>query len=145
VRRALEVPAADGLAVSSVVIVRRMEPAPPLKAGAPVDPLRGEAMRIVPSLDDPISKAMTNKIPIYLVVYPAPHGGAPQMTIEFSSEGKPEGRSSVALPPPDPDGRIRFLAPIPVDRFGPGRHELKVSVRQGSASAEEKVAFTLQP
>jgi hypothetical protein len=144
-RTPLEVPPAQGLAVSSVVIVRRMEPAPPLQAGAPDDPLRGEAMRIVPSLDDPISKATTTKMPIYLVVYPAAEGGALQMTVEFSSEGKPEGRSAVALPAPDPDGRIRFLAPVPIDRFGPGRHELKVTVRQGTAQADGSVGFTLVP
>jgi hypothetical protein len=67
------------------------------------------------------------------------------MTMEFSSDGKTEGRSAVALPAADADGRIRFLAPIPIDRFGPGRHELKVTVRQGSAQAEDKVAFTLVP
>jgi VWFA-related protein len=144
-RAPLAVSTAQGLALSSVVIVRRMEPAPPVTPGAPEDPLRGEAMRIVPSLDDPISKATTTKIPIYLVIYPATEGGAPQMTIEFSSEGKPEGRSAVALPAPDADGKIRFLAPIPVDRFGPGRHEFKVTVKQGTTRAEEKVAFTLQP
>jgi VWFA-related protein len=143
-RAPLEVPASQGLAVSSIVIVRRMEQAPPVEAGAPEDPLRGEAMRIVPSLDDPISKATTAKVPIYLVVYPAA-GSAPQMTMEFSSEGKAEGRSAIALPAADPDGRIRFLAPIPIDRFVPGRHELKVTVRQGASQAEEKVAFTLVP
>jgi VWFA-related protein len=144
-RAPLEVPAPQALAVSSVVIVRKMEPAPPLPAGAPEDPLRGEAMRIVPSLDDPISKAATAKIPIYLVVYPAAGSASPQMTIEFSSEGKAEGRSAVALPAADSDGRIRFLAPIPIDRFGPGRHELKVTVRQGGVQAEDRVAFTLVP
>jgi hypothetical protein len=141
----LAVSPAQGLAVSSVVIVRRMEPAPPVPPGAPEDPLRGEAMRIVPSLDDPISKATTPKLPVYLVVYPLPGGGAPQMTIEFSAGGAAEGRNFVTLPAPDPDGRIRFLAPIPIDRYAPGRHELKVTVQQGSARAEEKVAFTLQP
>jgi VWFA-related protein len=144
-RTPLAVAPAQGLAVSSVVIVRRMEPAPPVPPGAPEDPLRGEAMRIVPSLDDPISKATTTKLPVYVVVYPAAGAGAPQMTLEFSAEGKPEGRNTVMLPAPDPDGRIRFLAPIPIDRYAPGRHELKVTVRQGSAAAEEKVAFTLQP
>jgi VWFA-related protein len=144
-RTPLAVTATQGLAVSSVVIVRRMEPAPPAKPGAPEDPLRGEAMRIVPSLDDPISKATTAKLPVYVVVYPVAGAGAPQMTIEFSAEGKPEGRNTVMLPAPDPDGRIRFLAPIPIDKYAPGRHELKVTVRQGSASAAEKVAFTLQP
>jgi len=141
----LAVAPVQGLGVSSVVIVRRMEPAPAPQPGAPEDPLRGEAMRIVPSLDDPISKATTAKLPVYVVVYPVAGGGAPQMTLEFSAEGKAEGRNSVMLPAPDPDGRIRFLAPIPIARFEPGRHELKVTVRQGSASAEEKVAFTLQP
>jgi hypothetical protein len=122
-----------------------MEPAPPAQPGAPQDPLRGEAMRIVPSLDDPISKATTAKLPVYIVVYPVPGAGAPQMALEFSADGKAEGRSSVMLPAPDPDGLIRFLAPIPIAKFEPGRHELKVTVRQGSAQAEEKVAFTLQP
>jgi VWFA-related protein len=140
----LEVPASQALAVSSVVVVRKMEQTPPLPAGAPDDPLRGEAMRIVPSLDDPISKATTTKLPVYLVVYPAA-GAAPQMTMEFAAEGKPEGRSAVALPAADADGRIRFLAPIPIDRFGPGRHELKVTVRQGGVQVEDKVGFTLVP
>jgi VWFA-related protein len=144
-RAPLAVAAAPGLAVSSVVIVRRMEPAPPVRPGTPEDPLRGEAMRIVPSLDDPISKATTAKLPVYVVVYPVAGAGAPQMTLEFSAEGKPEGRNTVMLPAPDPDGRIRFLAPIPIDRYAPGRHELKVTVRQGSATAEEEIAFTLQP
>jgi hypothetical protein len=102
-------------------------------------------MRIVPSLDDPISKATTAKLPVYVVVYPVAGAGSPQMTLEFSAEGKAEGRNSVMLPAPDPDGRIRFLAPIPIEKYAPGRHELKVTVRQGSASAEEKIAFTLQP
>jgi VWFA-related protein len=144
-RTPLDVPAAQGLAMSSVVIVRRMEQAPAPQAGAPEDPLRGEAMRIVPSLDDPISKAATAKLPVYLVVYPAAGAAGPQMTMEFSSDGRAEGRSVVALPAADPDGRIRFLAPIPIDRFGPGRHELKVTVRQGTELAQEKVAFTLVP
>ena len=144
-RMPLEVPAAKALAVSSVVVVRRMEPAPAPQPGAPEDPLRGEAMRIVPSLDDPISKATTTKLPVYLIVYPVPGAAAPQMTIEFSSEGKAEGRSAVLLPAADADGRIRFLAPIPIERFAPGRHELKVTVRQGGEQAEDKVAFTLQP
>jgi hypothetical protein len=135
----------QGLGLSSVVVVRRMEPAPPAPPGAPEDPLRGDAMRIVPSLDDPISKATTAKLPVYVVVYPVAGAGAPQMTLEFYVEGRAEGRNTVMLPAPDPDGRIRFLAPIPIERYAPGRHELKVTVRQGSASAEEKVAFTLGP
>ena len=61
-RAPLAVAGAQGLGVSSVVIVRRMEPAPPPQPGAPEDPLSGEAMRIVPSLDDPISKATTTKL-----------------------------------------------------------------------------------
>ena len=144
-RLPLEVPAQSALALSSVVVIRRMEPAPPAQPGAPEDPLRGEATRIVPSLNDPIQKATTPKLPIYLVVYP-PAGATvpPQMTIEFSSDGKPEGRNSVMLPAADPDGRIRFLAPIPIDRFGLGTHEMKIVVREGGASVEDKVAFTLQ-
>jgi VWFA-related protein len=144
-RMPLEVPAQPGVALSSVVVVRRTEAAPPLTPGAPEDPLRGEASRIVPSLNDTIQKATTPKLPVYVVVYPQPGESAPpQMTFEFSSQGKTEGRSAVTLPPADADGRIRFLAPIPIDRFGPGEHQLKVTVRQGSTQAEETAGFTLQ-
>jgi VWFA-related protein len=144
-RMPLSVPAQPAVAVSSVVVIRRMEPAPPVPPGASEDPLRGEATRIVPSLNDPIQKSTTPKLPIYVVVYPAPQAAAPpQMTIEFLSGGKPEGRHAVMLPAPDPDGRIRFLAPIPIDRLAIGDHELKVTVRQSGAQAEDKVAFTLQ-
>ena len=145
-RLPLEVPALQGLGLSSVIVIRRMEAAPPQQPGAPEDPLRGEATRIVPSLNDPIQKATTPKLPVYVIVYPQPGAAAPpQMTLEFSTEGKPAGRNAVMLPPADPDGRIRFLAPIPLDRFGPGQHEIKVTVRQGAAHAEEKVSFTLVP
>lgn len=144
-RMPLEVPEQTGLGISSIVVIRRMEAAPPAQAGAPEDPLRGEATRIVPSLNDPIQKATTPKLPIYLIVYPAAGAtAAPQMTIEFSSDGKPEGRNAVMLPAPDPDGRIRFMAPIPIERFGLGTHQLKVVVRQAGSTAEDKVAFTLQ-
>jgi VWFA-related protein len=144
-RMPLDVPEQASLGLSSVVVVRRMEAAPPQQPGAPEDPLRGEATRIVPSLGDPIQKATTPKLPIYLVVYPQAGATAPpQMTIEFSSDGKPEGRNSVMLPAPDPDGRIRFLAPIPIERYALGKHELKVTVRQGAAHAEDTVGFTLQ-
>ncbi len=145
-RMPLEVPAAgDGIALSSVVIIRRVEPAGAARPGAPVDSFQVEAARIVPSLDDPISKSLTPKISVYMIAYPAPGAAAPVMTIEFTGEGKAEGRAQAPLPAPEPDGRIRYLGTFPLDKFEPGRHELKVSVRQGSAEAEEKLAFTLQP
>ena len=105
----LVVAPAEGLAMSSVVIVRRVEPAAAVQPGAPEDPLRGEAMRIVPSLDDPISKAATAKLPVYVIVYPVAGGAAPQMTLEFSSDGKAEGRNSVVLPA----ARPRRAHPLP--------------------------------
>jgi VWFA-related protein len=145
-RMPLEVPAAGaGIALSSVVIIRKVEPAGAARPGAPVDPLQVETARIVPSLDDPISKGLTPKISVYLIAYPAPGAGAPVMTIEFSGQGQAEGRAQAPLPAPEPDGRIRYLGTFPVDKFEPGRHELKVIVRQGSAEAEERLAFTLQP
>ena len=144
-RMPLLVPDQPGVALSSVVVIRRMEPAPAQKPGAPEDPLRGEATRIVPSLHDPIQKATTAKLPVYVIVYPQKGEAPPQQaTIEVSAAGKPEGRNAVMLPAPDPDGRIRLLVQYPIDKYGPGEHELKVAVRQGASQAEDKLAFTLQ-
>jgi hypothetical protein len=145
-RMPLEVPAAgEGIALSSVVIIRRVEPAGASRPGAPMDAFQVETARIVPSLDDPISKGQTPKLSVYLIAYPVLAAGTPVMTIEFTGQGKAEGRAQAALPAPEPDGRIRYLGTFPIDKFEPGRHELKVTVRQGGAEAEEKLAFTLQP
>jgi len=144
-RMPLEVPDQPGVALSSVVVIRRMEPAGAQKPGAPEDPLRGEATRIVPSLHEPIQKATTPKLPVYVIVYPQKGEAPPQQaTIEVSAAGKPEGRNAVMLPAPDPDGRIRLLVQYPIDKYGPGEHELKVAVRQGTSQAEDRLAFTLQ-
>jgi VWFA-related protein len=145
-RMPLEVPAAgEKLRLSSIAIIRRVEPAAAPEAGKDADPFQVETARIVPSLDDPISKALTPKISIYMIAYPQQGGSPPMMTVEFSESGHGEGRAQAPLPPPEKDGRIRYLGTFPIDRFAPGRHELKLSVRQGDARAEESVAFTLQP
>lgn len=145
-RMPLEVPAAgESLRLSSIAIIRRVEPAPAPEKGGAADPFQVETARIVPSLDDPISKALTPKISIYMIAYAEKEGTPPMMTVEFSVNGRKEGRAQAPLPPPEPDGRIRYLGTFPIDKFEPGRHELKLTVRQGGSRVEERVAFTVQP
>jgi hypothetical protein len=122
-----------------------VEPAPAPEKGGAADPFQVETARIVPSLDDPISKALTPKISIYMIAYAEKEGTPPMMTVEFSVNGRKEGRAQAPLPPPEPDGRIRYLGTFPIDKFEPGRHELKLTVRQGGSRVEERVAFTVQP
>ena len=142
----LVVAPAEGLAMSSVVIVRRMEPAPAVQPGAPEDPLRGEAMRIVPSLDDPISKAATAEAAGLRDRLP---GGGGRRAADDPGVLAPTGSRRDATPwccpQPTPTGASASSRRSRSTKYAPGRHELKVTVRQGSAQAEEKVAFTLQP
>ena len=55
------------------------------------------------------------------------------------------GRSTPALSAPDKQGQISFVAPIPVSRFPAGDYDLRITVQQGSQTAEESLKFTVLP
>jgi len=136
------VPPQGEIAVSSLAIIRRVEPADGAAAGD--DPLRTDGVRIVPNLDVPISLATNKQLSAYFVVYTKP-GAAAQATLEFARDGKVIGRGAPELPPADPAGRIPYVVTFPISSFAPGRYEVRVSVRQGTSQVDESSWFTVVP
>jgi VWFA-related protein len=142
-RAPLDVPAPSSLALSSISVIRRLEPAP---ANASIDdPLRVESIRIVPNLDAPISAAGNPQISVFFTVYPGPGADVPKMALEFRQDGKTMGRATPELPAPDAKGRILYVGTFPTSSFKPGRYEVRASVTQDAATVEERASFTLQP
>jgi VWFA-related protein len=141
----LDVPdASPSIRISDLSVIRSVE-----QAGDAVDPVedpfRTGAMRLVPNLDLPISKAANSQISAYLTIYPDPSAGVPGLIFEFSREGAVVGRSAAELPKPDEAGRIKYVASFATSTFEPGTYDLRAVATQGSVSATSLTHFTLIP
>ena len=136
---------AAGIDVSSLSIIRKVDRAS--DQPDPVeDPFRSGPMRIVPSMNDPISKATTPQISAYVVLYPdKAMSASPSLTVEFTQGGRTIGRGTPELPAPDDQGRIAYVASFPTSGFEPGTYEIKTIARQGDSQAASQTSFTVVP
>jgi VWFA-related protein len=128
------------LSLSSLALVRRTEPVPAGALDSP-DPLRLGEKRIVPWVGEPVFRP-GDTISLYFVAFVFAGGPSPVLTLEFSREGEVVGRSTAALPAPDGEGRIPYIAGIP-QNLAPGRYELTAVVEQGGAAARERAFFVV--
>jgi len=133
----------SGLAISGVSIIRSTKDRGASTADG--DPLLLGAKLISPTLNPVINKASTSALPFYLVIYTDKNvAAAPQLEMEFSRNGKVLGKGLPPLGSPDKDRRIQYVAMTPLDRFDPGNFTVRFIVKQGSETAVESAAFTLQ-
>ena len=140
---ALAAPAArPDLNISELALVRRIEP-----DTGPADlhdPFQVEGGRVVPALDNTVSASSSGELSYFVVVYPAPSADKPQLTMEFVKDGNSMGQASPELPS-GKDGRIPYVASLPLANFAPGTYELRLTVSQGASVAEQKATFTIKP
>jgi VWFA-related protein len=136
-------PAATTLALSSVTFVRNTRDRE--ASSQETDPLVVGTKVITPTLNPVVSKAGTEALPFYMVIYPEKSAlEAPQLVMELSREGQVLGRGPVQLGQPDKDGRIQFVATVPLTRLEPGDFTLRFVVTQGTETAEETASFILK-
>jgi len=136
-------PAATTLALSSVTFVRNTRDRE--ASSQETDPLVVGTTVISPTLNPVVSKAGTEALPFYMVIYPDKNAlEAPQLVMELSREGQVLGRGPVQLGQPDKDGRIQFVATVPLARLEPGDFTLRFVVKQGAETAEETASFILK-
>jgi VWFA-related protein len=140
----LTMPAAGtGLALSSVAFVRNTKDRETSTRDA--DPLVVGAKVVSPEISPVINKSGAEALPFYLVVYPDKNGlESPQLIMEFSRNDQVLMRAPAQLGQPDRDGRIPFVASIPLARLEPGDFKLRFIVKQGSETAEETASFVLK-
>jgi VWFA-related protein len=142
-KRTLTVPEPSSkLSLSEVVLVRRTEV---LKGDQILDAFYFPGGKVVPTLTDTLKGGTGNVLPFYFAVYPDRSiKDAPQLTMSFYKGGKYLGAAEAPLPAVQQDGRIPYIANLPADKFTPGAYEIHIGITQGSAKAEEKVAFQVE-
>jgi hypothetical protein len=144
-KRSFIVPAADGkLGMSSVTVIRSLKDKEP--STSPSDPLLMGEKVVTPTLQPTVKKASTKSLPFYVVVYPNPQqkGVAPELTMEFTKDGQLLGGGPAPLGPPNKDGRIQYVAQVPIEQLPSGNYSVRFIAKQGSESADETVTFILE-
>jgi len=142
-RSILIAPTEGKLGLSSVAVIRTMKDRDPSTTAA--DPwVMGDKV-VSPTLEPEIKKATTSSLPFYLVVYPnlAQKGVAPELTMEFTKDGQLLGSGPAQLPAVDKDGRIQYVAQVPIQQLPTGNYSVRFVVKQGDESVDEIVTFVL--
>jgi hypothetical protein len=126
---------APGLAMSSALLIRRLEPG--AEASAPLT-FRGQ--KLVPFVDATLTAEQ--KPYAYFVVYPDKGNNAkPKVQVEFAVDGKTVASQTADLPAPDATGAIPMVIRAAVHS---GKCELKVTSVQGTETATRTLAYTVQ-
>jgi hypothetical protein len=134
---------APALALSAVTLIRRVEPT--LEKPDPEDPLQFAGGKITPSLTETVKGGKGAMLPLYFIVYPAPGvTEKPALTMEYLKDGQLIAKGTPELPAANEAGAIPYIAETPMDAFEPGEYEVRVTVKQGSAVAQEQTVVRIQ-
>lgn len=143
-KTSLVIPAADPslLALSGIVLVRRLEDAPAVADAD--DPFVVGTKRVVPTLQDRVPVGEKNALSFFFTIFPVAKASPPEATIEFFLDEKLIGGGKVELPAVSSDGRIPYIATIPLAKFQAGLYEVKVRVRQEQQSVLQSIFVTME-
>jgi VWFA-related protein len=133
------------LKMSSVSVIKRIDPIDQ-SVQSDDNPFRFQTGKIIPNLGEPIRAADGIELGVYAVVYPAAAiTDKPLLILEVLKDGQSIARGQMDLPAPDQQGRIPYIARLPLDNFRtPGSYELRVIARQGQQAVEEHTFFIVE-
>jgi len=134
-----------GLQMSSLSVIQQINKV--TSADSPdEDPFRLGESRLVPNLGNPIQMIADSSVFLYFVAYPDKRQTEKiQLILQFLQNGLAVSQAQIELPPPDPQGRIPYLAQIPANTLKPGDFEIRAIVAQGNSAVEEHAFLTLVP
>lgn len=135
-------PAANGVALSDITMIRRFDKAPETPDAG--DPYINGKSRIVPTLADAVPGGKGAMLSLYFGIYPDPGSEAPKLTIQFLQDGKVLAQGSPELPAADRNGVIPYIAHSPIENLKAGLYEVRVLVEQGKHSAEQSTLVTIE-
>ncbi|HEV7892226.1 MAG TPA: VWA domain-containing protein [Pyrinomonadaceae bacterium] len=141
----LEVPADDEgkLRLSSVLIVGSAEKAVgEAKAG---NPFQVGELLLYPNTGEAVRKEAGKQLPFFFTVY-TPQGttSAPKLVVELRQSGKTLASIPAQLGAPDAQGRIQYVAGLPLESIPPGAYELRVTVEDGKTSVSRSTTFSVE-
>ncbi len=146
-----------GVAVSSLALIKRVDPKPePPKAdekkGEEAEPAPEEEFnpfvfsqgKIVPATATAVSRTGGGSVSFYFVIYPdAKLGEPPTLTMQYFLNGQLVGEGAPALPAPEENGTIPYIATTPASAFPVGEYMMSVTIAQGGGKAERKAFFSI--
>lgn len=133
------------LAVSSIVLAKRVDPSPPpeVSYGEADDrgpnPLRFAGGAVTPMLDNTVS----GELKFYFTVY-APQGDTPSVFAEILRDGAAISRSKLELTPAG-NGLYPYFAVAPLAALPAGDFELRIVAAAGGKAAEARAGFRHEP
>jgi VWFA-related protein len=133
------------LRMSSVILVKSAERLPSSDHHAS-NPFHFGDVIVYPNLGEPVHKSAVKELNLFVTVYPPKASRTPlKLNCDVTKGGRLMGRATVALPDPDPNGRIQFASAVSIDKLKPGDYDLKVTVQEAQSSATRFEHFTVKP
>jgi VWFA-related protein len=137
----LEVPApgSSGTALSSLVLIDRIEKVPSSERD-PRNPLYyGDAL-VYPNMGEPFHKSAVKALGFYFTA----RNAGQKALLEVAKSGQIIGSLPLDLPAPNADGLIQNAGALPLFGFAPGVYELRLSLMSGTQRlASRTAAFTV--
>lgn len=138
------------LAVPASSSALRLSSIVPTKGGQSVgvaerdehDPLQYGYTRIVPNLSRTFSKTADQKMMFYFTVQAMPSASV-RAKVEFLQRGQVLAQAPGALPAPNQNGRIQFVAEFPLAPFPEGVYDIRITVEDGTHRASEQTSLTV--
>jgi VWFA-related protein len=122
-------PAAGGASLSSLVLVDRAERVPDFERD-PANPLYfGEAL-LYPSLSRSYRKSLSKAVAFYFTARGV--SSSRKALLEIVRDGQLIKGLPLDLPAPDADGQVQHAGALPLDAFGPGSYDLRLSLLDGA-------------
>ena len=103
------------------------------------DPFEADGRRVLPLATGAVP-AGTNPF-LYFVLYPGEQSAQKaRLHVEFFRDGKEIARRSVAVGPPDPNGRVPMLISAVQ---GPGNYQVRVAISEGGISVARSLRYSI--
>ena len=128
--------------LSSVAVLKRAERLSPEEQRRD-QPLRFGELLVYPNLGERIDRNTTKQLAYFFTAWPGKGATQPmQMTLEILQNNRQVGTTSGALPSADEKGQVKYAGSFAIDKFQPGRYELRITVNK---EISRSTSFVIQP
>lgn len=130
------------LSISSLTLVRKLNKTTG-EVSDPDDPFEFQGGKITPELNEAVKGGKGSGIGVYFVVA-AQKGQEVKLSVEFLQDGKVVAKSDLPAPAVDDNGRINYVASLPVESLKAGQYEILAKAFQGGKGVQERMLINIE-
>ncbi len=136
-------PAGNGLAVSDLVVARRVDPAQ--EPQDKTDPLLVRGGKVTPELSGVVDRDAPGDLFFYASAYPPMPAQEPvRVTLEILRDGQPFVRTPETNVPVEANSGALFVASFPRAKLQPGQYKAVLAFRYRDQSAQTEASFKVE-